>query len=204
MIEQPDPHHFAGLRHPPREGEVLGARRRVTRRMGVKEQQRRCAAQETLLEHRTWLDRRPSERAAKELGLADQAMATVEEERAHDLLVAAAVAQAEVARHHRRLSQRILERQLGAGDPASDLDRGQDRRRHRGAQAATPQPLGIGARQTHQAAAPVEHAARQLDRGGAPAPGAQQDRYQLGIGHAARAPRQQSFTRPLVAGYVRE
>ena len=61
--------------------------------MGVEEEDAGRAAQQALLEDLPRLDRRAVESAAVDLALAEEAAAAVEEERAHDLLVAHAVAQ---------------------------------------------------------------------------------------------------------------
>src|SRR5689334_10722112 len=79
------------------EGEILRRGARVARGMGVEDDHAAGAVQQTLLEDRPRLDRGPIHGAAVELALGDEAVARVEIERAHDLLVTHAVAQREVA-----------------------------------------------------------------------------------------------------------
>src|SRR5688572_26589084 len=105
MVEQSDSHHFARLGHPSSERQVLGAGGGIARRMSVEEEQGGRTAQQPLLEHRARLDRRSRQRASEQLRLPDQTVPAVEKESAHDLLVAAPVAQAEIARDHGGLAQ---------------------------------------------------------------------------------------------------
>lgn len=202
MVEQADAHRLPGLRHAAREGEIFRAGTGITTRMRVKEQHPRGALQQALAQDGSRLYGGPVQGAAKELGLGDESLPGIDEEGAHDLLVDASVAQAEVARHRGRLAQQVPDRHLGPGHPATELHGCQQGRRLRGSNAAPTQTAGVGASQPVQPSQGLEQAAPELESRGAATPGAQNDGHQLAIRDARRTTLEKALSRPLFGRHV--
>ena len=112
------------------------------------------AAQQALLEDLGRLDLGAMEGAAEDLRIAEDAMADVQEERPHDLLVALLVAQQQVPSDGPWGGERSLFRDALQGQAAGDLAGCQQRRGLRVAQTAVPEHRHGGSRQSEEAAHP--------------------------------------------------
>src|ERR1700688_3765005 len=96
--------------------------------MGVEEDETGGAAEEALLEDLARFDGGAVEGAAVGLLVADQAVADVEEEGSHDLLVALLVAEREVTRHQGGPFERLARRGAPVGEAAGERVGGEERR----------------------------------------------------------------------------
>jgi hypothetical protein len=121
VVEQLDADHRRRCGHAQGELHVFVAWRRIAARVGVKEHRAAGAAQQALLEDLARLDRGAVQGAAKDLLLAEEPVAGVEEERPHHLLVALLESQHQEAGHVLEPVERIPARDAVAGQPAGDL-----------------------------------------------------------------------------------
>ena len=200
MVDQAHADRLAGLGHPPGEGQVFRTRRRVAARMSVEEDQPTGTEQQPFAQQGTGLDGGSGERAAKELAIGEQSVATVEKEGPHHLLVANRVAQGEVARDCGGMGERRALGHFGSSEPPRQLDRGEHARRLGLAQTPPAKRGGARGGQSREAPSGGEERPRHLQRRSSRVAGAQQDGDELGVTERGRPLGDETLSRPLVRG----
>ena len=128
VVHQLDAYQRRCIGHPPREQQIRVARRRIAARVGMEDHDAGGAAQQACLEDLARLDLGATEGTAEDLLVAEEAVADVEEQRSHDLLVALLVAQQQEPCDVVGAVERPPSRDLLPGQAAGELAGRQERR----------------------------------------------------------------------------